>query len=438
MDALGNTNKDDSSNFPAGSEHLHLSSSDTLQNEESLAQKLGRETQVLLGGALLGIAQTTGDRLSNQLPQTALETATFAGFSYAFVRLASSNTPARYFMPVLSAAMGYSFVGNMIKEFPQKSETISNALTQSWNPSVNIREQQQKVADTLGPFLFGTTLGLAAGLAAGKLAATQIYNKTLLENMKLNYGKNIDESVFRVASEPARNGLRQMGSSFAVAEDKLATAFHVVQDRPGETWTFINASERGSVKPIAGLPQRDIALMQTLDGSANFKALPLAKSMDHLPQDGVVVGALGKKIEVRPAYFQEGAGRSLNTYTADLGVAYGGGFHHSVKGGASWRGMSGGPAIAESGEVVGVLSSVNPLYNLFNAGTDSIPSPAVRNLMHMFERSKTPGAALTLPQAARHFRLSPEAIITQVEKGKMLGFVVPSSNPNTWEWRILR
>lgn len=420
------------------SEKIELSSSDKLQNEDTLASKLSREAQLLLGGAMLGLAQTTGDRLGNHLTATAVETAAFAGLSYGMVRLASSATPMRYALPVLTAAMGYSFVGNMMKEFPQKAEMLSTAWKDTWHSPANLKSRQQEVADTLGPFLFDTSLGMVAGLAGGRLAARQIENKAILNYMKQNYGNKIDESVFRVASEPNAKGLRQMGSAFAVADDKLATAFHVVQDKPGQSWTFINASEKGQVKVLAGLPQRDLALMQYTEG-AHFKALPIAKSMDTLPQSGVVVGALGKKMEVRPANFMLGAGRNMNDYTADLGPAVGGGFGHMVKGGSAWRGMSGGPAIAQSGEVVGVMSTVNPLFNLANIGTDSTPSTSLRHLMSMVEKSKTPGSTMTLPEAMKELKLPAGEIMSRLDKGKLHGFLVPSaSDTNAWSWLIMK
>lgn len=422
---------------------LKLSIETNLKSEDSVRDKLFREAQVLLGGAIIGAAQTTGNRLTENFGNTMLQTAASAGLGYAFVRLASSNfTPVRYAMPVLAGAMTYSFAANLAGDLKNQASTISTAWTKAWNDPGSVNEQQKRVAESVGPFVFDMTLNTLAGIAGGKIAANGIENRAIKSFMEEKYGQQIRESVFTIASEADKSNLRYVGSSFAVDRNKLATAFHVVQDKPGDKWHYFNSSSKGEAKILAGLPQGDLAILQTAESNAvSFShSFPIAKNLEKLPSAGVLVGSVGgKRIELRPGVFEEGLGVTGNNYTADLGPEIAGGFTRVIRGGKSWPGMSGGPAIAETGEVVGVMSSLNPFLNVVGMGTSSVPATNISYLMRLIERAKQPGIALNLTEASQSFGMSQTKVIEQVQRGKLQGFVIPSeSKPLQWEWRILK
>lgn len=415
-----------------------LTLSKSLEPEDSLSEKLFRETQVFIGGAALGFGQTAADRLINHFPETAMQSAAFAGLTYGIVRFASANTPLKYAIPVLSTAMTYSFLGNSIKTLPDQVRTISGAWKQTWSTtnSDTVFAEQKKVANTVGPFLFDTTVGMMSGMIGGKIAANQIENKNLLGFMKDKYQERLDHSIFRIASEPDATGLRNIGSSFAIEPNKLATAFHVVQDQPGQTWTFLNKTERGSATIVAGFPQSDLAILSIKEGP-KLNAIPVAKQfIDGEP--GILVGIPANKFVQSPAYFRDGVGVTANSFKADLGYENGGGFIRVVRGGKAWPGMSGGPAISTNGEVVGVVASTNPVLSLFGVGSNSIPGKNLTYFEQLLERSKSNGS-LSLAEASHEFGFSGAKILDQIRKGKIDAFVVPSStNIESWEWRILK
>lgn len=436
----GSTRMETSGNLDVNSHRRFsdLTISKELEHEDTLSEKLLREAQVFIGGSALGLAKTTGDRLQNHFPETAIQTAGFAGLSYGIVRFASANTPFRYVVPVISTAMTYSFLANTIRTLPEQLNTMGGAWQETWNSrsESNVREQSQKIANTLGPFLFDASLGMASGLIGGKIAANQVENRAILGFMKDKYQTQLDHSVYRIASEPDATGMRFIGSSFAIEPQKLATAFHVIQDKPGTNWTFLNKTERGNASIVAGFPQSDLAILAVKDGPA-MTPLPVAKTFSN-GEPGILMGVPGKKFVMSPAHFSEGIGVTMNSFTADLGPEVAGGLTRTIKGGKAWPGMSGGPAISTNGEVVGVMTSSNPVLNIFGAGTNSVPARNLNYFMEMIERSQTRGS-LSLSEASQQLGFSGAKVLDQIRKGKLDAFVIPSTtNVESWEWRILK
>lgn len=423
--------------------YLRLTQDTSLKSEDSVRDKLFREAQVMLGGAMIGTVRTAGNRLTENFANTMMQTAASARLGYAFVRLASSQiTPVRYAMPVLASAMGYSFAVNLAGDLKNQAGALTGAWNLAWNKPESLNEAQNRVADSIGPFVFDMALNTAAGLAGGKIAARGIENRAIKSFMEEKYGDQIRDSVFTIASEADKSNLRYIGSSFAIDKNRLATAFHVVQDKAGDKWTYFNSKHKGEAKIVAGFPQQDLAILQAGQPNSISFSNPfiVAQNLEKLPQAGVLVGSVGgKRIELRPGIFEEGLGVTGNSYTADLGPEVTGGFTRAVRGGRSWPGMSGGPAISANGEVVGVMSTLNPILNVVGMGTAAVPAPSLNYFMRLLERAKEPGIALNITEASQALGLSQTRVLEQVRLGKLQGFVVPSpSKPLEWEWRILK
>lgn len=425
----------------AASELLPISKNTNLQVQDNLADKLSREANVILGGALQGLGQTTLERLSQKPGETLIQTGASGALGWGFVKLASSKyMPARYGAAVTGAALSYSFIANLACDLKDKSSSLSDVWQKTWAGAANLDHERQRIADSLGPFIFDTSLSMLAGLAGGKIAAKGIENRATLKYMQDNHGKLIDEAVFKLISQPDKNGFGYMGTSFAIGKERMATAFHVVQDKPGLAWNFESkVGLKGDATVIAGMPQRDLALLKT-NGAPFETVLPLAKNLDSLPSRGVLVGApSGNKLEARPVVLEKAGGITGNTYKSDLGMEHNGGLIQAINSGRGWLGMSGGPSIAHNGEVVGVLSAVNPVFNLFGKGTTSVPSPSLRYFEALVNKAQQPGATLSLQEAAVKLNMSPQKVVQNVNKGKLHGFLVPAKeNSAQWQWRILQ
>lgn len=391
----------------------------------------------------MGFGQTAADRLSNEAARTLTESAAFFGLSYAGVKLLSSTaTPFRYVVPVLGTALTYSFAGNLAKSLPEHANNLAGSWSRTWNDrNIDLEKEKQVFANAIGPFLFDSTVAITSGVLGGKLASRQIQNSQTLNLMLEKHGAQIKENVFTIASQPAADGLRTMGTAFSVKQNQLGTAFHVVQDRPGQNWFYFNSVGKGQVKVLAGLPQRDLALLALADGKPSFKAFELAKDTRGLDTRGVIVGAeSGKKIKVKPANLQYGLGPRTNSYIADLGYEQATGRMHTVNGGRGWPGMSGGPAIAANGEVVGILSTTNPILNVIsNVGTSSAPASSMRYLLKLVERSKQASSTMSLAEAAKAFKMPETQVLNMIRKEKLEAFLQPSpGNEIAWQWRIMR
>lgn len=417
-----------------------VENSNLLEKTDTLSDKLFREAAVLLGGATIGAAQTAAKRIEEQPLETLGQTGISAALGYGFVRLASSSlAPIRYGLPVISGALTYSFAANILTDIKNQATTVSNAWTNTWNDPNSTERERAAVAKSLGPFAFDMTLNTVAGLVGGKVAANGVENRAILKLMDDKYGEQIRASVFKLASEPDKTNLRYIGSSFATDEKTLATAFHVVQDKPSDKWLYFNAKEKGNARVIAGLPDSDLALLKS-DGASPFKqSLPLAKSIEG-PQAGVLVGSPGAKdIVMKPGVFEPGIGPLVNSYRADLGEEITAGFTRALRGGKSWVGMSGGPVVSEAGEAIGVMSTLNPVLNVVGLGTSSSPSSNLRYLMNLVERGSQPGASMSLAEASQSLSINPAMVLARIKSGKLEGYVVPSKSiPLDWEWRILK
>lgn len=257
---------------------------------------------------------------------------------------------------------------------------------------------------------------------------------------------SVDQSVYRAKSAIFNDkGYRYFGTAFAVDKSRLGTAFHVVADEPIRPWQLQNRlKETLNAKVVAGHPGFDLALFETLE-KKELIPMPLRKQLLEANelQSGFIVGAPGgHAIEMRAAQFRKGLTAVGNDYRTERSWEHSAGFLPTVAGGKASRGMSGGPAIQENGEVLGVLQSANfGLPRLFGLGTSSVPSTAMTKLLEMVEKAKVPGAAMNLSTAADELRIAPKKLVEQLQRGKIAGFLVPKGSSQAdahWDWIVLR
>lgn len=410
--------------------------SDLLKSDDnSLAARIKREADVLLLGAATGYLEAANDRFSNHKIQTASELGISAAVSYGLVRATHSGAPVRYAMAVTGAALTFSFVKNVLFDMSDSFSQLKEVVTDSWESGNKLDSNKTKVANLVGPFLFDTTLALSGGMAGGRLASKHLSERSLLSSMEEKYGQQIRESVYTAQSSPI-NDRRFYGSAYAVQNDKLATAFHVVKDDPTRPWTLLQSNEKLHVNVLAAHPYFDLALFKTTSGG-KLSPLPLATLSERSTTVGVIVGSPGGLgISMKPAKFREGVfpyGVQYNTVNGRESVNS---IVTAVHGGSGRPGMSGGPAMSATGEVIGTLSTIYPAGKLFGAGTLSVSSQALSSLLKLVEKSQNSKVNFSTKEAAAKLKLTETAVINKLRDAKLPGFLVPESNAR-WEWRVI-
>lgn len=407
-----------------------LEQSELLKSEDnSPAARLKRQTAVVLLGAVEGYLGAACDRLSNHKLEMASELGVSAALSYGLVRAANGLPPVRYAAAVSGAALSFSFVKNVLSELPQSFAQLKDISKDSWDREDTFESNKTKLGKLFGPVLFDASVVLAGGMVGGRFAKKHVSEQAVLSSMQDKFGKQIDESVF-TAQSSAVNGKQYYGSAYAVESDKLATAFHVVKDEASRPWTMMRNGESMQANVLAAHPYFDLALFKVASGKP-LTPLPLASLSERNTALGVIVGSPGAKgIEMRPARFREGLlpyGIEYNTVNGRESVNS---LLASVHGGSGRPGMSGGPALIETGEVVGTLSTLYPAGKLVGVTTLSVPSHALRSFLKLVERPQ-----YSPKDAAAKLKISEEAVLKKLHDGQLAGFLVPSSK-NQWQWRV--
>lgn len=407
----------------------------TSENDR-LVSRLQREAAVLLLGGAEGYVDAASDRLRNTKLQTASEFGISAALTYGLVRAGNSIPSVRYAAGLTGAALSFSFIKNIASDLTLAYRELKEVAADSWKSDNSLDANRQRVANLLGPFLFDTSIALAGGIVGGRVAHRQGSEKTLLVSMESKYGDQINQSVFTAQSR-AIDGKRFYGSAYAVESDKLATAFHVVKDDPSRSWALLrNNKDRLDATVLAAHPYFDLALFKTQNG-AKVSPLPLASLSDRNTTAGIIVGSPGGRgIQLKTAAFHEARLPYGAQYQTANGVESVSSFVAGVRGGNGRPGMSGGPAILETGEVVATLSSLNPSGKLIGAGTLSVPSQALQSLLKLVEKSQTPQFNLSTKEAAAKLKLSEDIVLSRLREANLPGFLVPNHKVG-WEWRVV-
>ena len=417
---------------------MDLAEQSKLLNSEqnSVAAGLKREASVLLLGAAEGYANAGVDRLSNHKLQTASELTISAALTYGLVRAANSGPAVRYAAALTGGALSFSFAKNVLSNFSETTNQLKEVVQSTWNNDSNLEANKDKVANLVGPFLFDTSVALAGGIAGGRLANRQGAERAVMSLMEERFGAQINESVFRAISSPQKDGLRYFGSAYAVQSDKLATAFHVVKDDPSRAWMLTRSGENLQANVLAAHPYYDLALFGTTN-SRKLNPLPLANLAERDSAAGIIVGSPGGNgIKWKPASFSQGRLPTGSEYNTVYGRETAGGFIHAINGGSGRRGMSGGPSILETGEVVGTLSSIYPVGKIVGAGTASIPSETLSSLMRLVEKSQNPQFNFSSKEAAAKLGLTEAVVLSKLREAKLPGFLVPQGD-SRWQWRVI-
>ncbi|MBX9723000.1 MAG: serine protease [Candidatus Obscuribacterales bacterium] len=428
----------------SGSKNDALADRFLLHTNDSFNDKLHREAQLLLFGIGIATANTAKDSLVVHPWRTFSETSAMAAGSYALGRLTNSTGPFRVVGPIVSTALSLSFAKNMVNDLPERLGTISSAVKSTWESPENQNMNQNRVSAMLGGFAFDAACFASIGLSAGKMGALASERKAIEKIMSSRFSEQIDQNVFRMKSTQRIDGQFFYGTAFGVDSSRLGTAFHVVMDGSKQPWLLQNRlGKKFNAEILAAHPLYDLALLKA-EGNQALQAFPLSKNpLSQESMTGAIVGAPnGGNIELRPAKFSKGMVPINLSYITKDGIETSRGFMPAVTGGKGWRGMSGGPALDDTGQVIGVLNSTTVgLPRLFGLGTASIPSPALANLLRLVDAAKAPGASMNLKSASEMMGISEKKLLSKLQSGKVAGFLVPALEdklaPANWEWRVV-
>lgn len=407
-----------------------------ISENDNFVSRLKREASVLLLGAAQGYLDTASERISGHKVQTVSELGISAALAYGLTRATRSTPSFRYAASLTGAVLSFSVIKNMSSDLPKAFSELTSVAADSWESESNLEANRNKVASLLGPFLFDASIALSGGIAGGRIAQRHGAEKALMASMESKYGEQIRQSVFTAQSR-AIDGKRFYGSAYAVGSDKLATAFHVVKDDPWSVWALLrNNKDRLDATVLAAHPYFDLALFKTQNGG-KVSPLPLASLSESNTTAGIIVGSPGGRgIQMKPAKFHEARLPYGAEYQTEKGVESVSSFVAAVRGGKGSSGMSGGPAILETGEVIATLSTLNPSGKLIGAGTLSVPSLALQSLLKLVEKSETPHFNLSTKQAASKLKLSEAAVLGKLREAQLPGFLVPNQKSG-WEWRVI-
>ena len=165
------------------------------------------------------------------------------------------------------------------------------------------------------------------------------------ENNTVNIYSDVENSVYqiRVLNKQTRKK-SVIGSGFVVGRsDILATNYHVVSSYVNEPETydleyFSTSGETGSLELLDLDVVHDLAVVK-----AN-KALGKPLNITHIPNKGANLYSLGNPMDLGFSIV-EGTNNGLMKYSEDKNILFSGSLN---------PGMSGGPTLNESGEVVGI------------------------------------------------------------------------------------
>lgn len=367
-------------------------------SQEPIAEKLRREADLVFGG--LGDGLKSSAQAALEAPfETAGKVGISAAVGYGLTAMQGRAGMLRLAAEVGGLALGYAFV----KDVASRASVTSEAFVDTWHSGQNQARNREIVASTLGPFAFDFAITSAGGLAGIGLAknsswlakgsetetrqgAAQLilgsqkpelvprykavhvegtgnvelpvltpdYTLTNVRAIDLPVQSPIAKAYAKTAPGVGRvevlahNGEGgvggNFGTSFALGENKMATAAHVVDG--AVDITVFDALNNAHAATVTGIDRNlDVAILSLTDATV-FKPLKLAESATAVDEQAFAMG------------FPNG----WNQLYASPGIVESLAVRHMIENRMLFKmvseaGNSGGPIVNEAGEVIAVLTS---------------------------------------------------------------------------------
>jgi Trypsin-like serine proteases, typically periplasmic, contain C-terminal PDZ domain len=379
---------------------------------DPLINKLGRETELLVGGTLFGFAK--GISTTTERPESLLGVA-----GGAIVGTGLSALQLRYpgFRPagaMLAAGLGYF----AIKDVWNRAPAVADAVSDTWESSTNQNRNIRTFADNVGTPLWDAQLFWGAGRLMSAATTGFLYRPggplvkipeqwhdgALIPHKRTDpiaqAFENTKQGIVQVQipnatiSPKTGDPMSAFGSGFLVAADgKIATNAHVAIHamRPGQEARIFNQGESMTAKVLKVDVANDLAILQVneLNKLAKMKPLKLGDGDPARSQtvflsghpngepglsivpaqyggNNTAVMEVRKNLDANLQFRDNIHERIRMPWKSDNLVATKEGFEaHEVTRGmlsfAARNGMSGSPVFNEAGTVFGVFHSSSPI-----------------------------------------------------------------------------